>query len=501
MPSPSWRDISLAACERARIHFREELAESMKCFDPEVGDSEHLGRYLTEKVFLFLRRYQERKYYNKHLAFTLGYIKLTSIDDREFPDSVADFLRKISPAFHPKYLMNFGLSCHRFDQIIGGSIPPSSSFSISDQIPARSLSDVFIHDLKFNEWIGEMCQAIALRCFETVSPGRKPYHPMPQFDGIPDMPPPQAGVIDDGLFTQVTLVGPNLTEAWNRLPFTRELEDACHPPNWSPAQPGGMYVYHGTTAHLGDEAFISALTDRPFHGLVGKSNPNQITQGKDSIPIVWTSFSPFRAFLWAAFRADVVRDVPGSGTLSNLTSEWTFGEKTYRGVLLLQFTSVQPSPPGCSHYIIPAGQEEHWATIASAGRVVPADEPTSKLWRRFASIHQQPGDSEWPDVVHGLELPFSHDSLRRFTRQCWRTVWFSRGIQELNSRHRKTIAIQYIFEPSLPPPPSRQKSSNRVKVAGAVKRRPARYLKIVGPAMLRYFGIRSFSAARTHQRM
>ncbi|KAN0080446.1 hypothetical protein V8E54_003650 [Elaphomyces granulatus] len=431
MPSPSWRDIPLAACERARIHFCEEVAESMKYFDPEVGDSEHLGRYLTEK--------------------------LTSLDDREFPDSVADFLRTISPAFHPKYLMNFELSCHRFDQIIGGSIPPSSSFSISNQIPARNLSDVFIHDLKFNEWIAEMCHAIALRCFETVSPGN---HPMPQFDGTPDMPPPQAGVIDDGLFTQVTLVGPNLTEAWNRLPFTRELEDACHPPNWSPAQPGGMYVYHGTTAHLGDEAFISALTDRPFHGLVGKSNPNQITQGKDSIPIVWTSFSPFRAFLWAAFRADVVRDVPGPGTLSNLTSEWTFGEKPYRGVLLLQFASVQPSPPGCSHYIIPAGQEEHWATIASAGRVVPADEPTSKLWRRFASIHQQPSDSEWPDVVHGLELPFSHDSLRRFTRQCWRTVWFSGGIQELNSRHRKTIAIQYIFEPSLPPTASRQKSSN-----------------------------------------
>ena len=26
------------------------------------------------------------------------------------------------------------------------------------------------------------------------------------------MPPPQAGVVDDGLFTQVTLAGPNLTE-------------------------------------------------------------------------------------------------------------------------------------------------------------------------------------------------------------------------------------------------------------------------------------------------
>jgi hypothetical protein len=93
-----------------------------------------------------------------------------------------------------------------------------------------------------------------------------------------------------------------------------------------------MYVYHGTAAHLGDEAFISSLIDRPFHGVVGKSNPNQITQGKDSIPVIWTSFSPFRAFLWAAFRADVIRDVPGAITLTDLSSEWVFAGKTYRGV-------------------------------------------------------------------------------------------------------------------------------------------------------------------------
>ena len=37
------------------------------------------------------------------------------------------------------------------------------------------------------------------------------------------------------------------------------LENACPPANLSPSQPGGMYVYHGTAAHIGNEAFISAL--------------------------------------------------------------------------------------------------------------------------------------------------------------------------------------------------------------------------------------------------
>jgi hypothetical protein len=285
------------------------------------------------------------------------------------------------------------------------------------------------------------------------------------------LPRPESSVVEDNFCTQITLVGPNLLEAWNELSFTRGLENACPPENWSPLQHAGIYVYHGTAAHLGNEAFINGLADRPFNGLVGKSNPNQITPGKDSIPIIWTSFSPFRAFLWAAFRADVIRNVPGMETLSNLSSEWEFAGTTYKGVLLLQFASVQPSPPGCSQYTIPVGQEENWAAIAAASRAVPAGEATTKLWRRFRTIHQQSVNSEWPDVVHGLELPAARNSLRTFTRQYWRSVWFSGGIQDLNSRHQKTMAIQYIFESASMTPPPQRKSSKRTKISGTIRKR------------------------------
>jgi hypothetical protein len=191
---------------------------------------------------------------------------------------------------------------------------------------------------------------------------------------------------------------------------------------------------------------VSSLPS-PVNGLRGKSNPNQITQGTDSIPVVWTSFSPFRAFLWAAFGADVINNVPTPRVLSKLNSEWIFRNETYKGVLLLQFSPNQPSPVGCSAYTIPANQEGPWAAIASAGGTLLAEEPARNLWEKFASIHGQVRGSEWPDVVHGLELPSSHGI------QCWRSIWFGKGIQALNSQHQQSLAIQYIHEqPDLPPP-------------------------------------------------
>ena len=149
--------------------------------------------------------------------------------------------------------------------------------------------------LDFHSWIAEICQAIALHCFKTVAPDGK-RKPIPQHDGPSDTPAPQrsfqAGVTDDGgPFKQITLVGPNLYEAWNRLSFTRNLENECpQSPTWTPSQPGGMYVYHGTAAHLKNADYISdfilALANRPFNGLIGKSQRNQITQRKESIPVI-----------------------------------------------------------------------------------------------------------------------------------------------------------------------------------------------------------------------
>jgi hypothetical protein len=392
--------------------------------------------------------------------------KLTSIDYREFPHSVSDFIQTISPAFDSKYLKSFEAGCNRFDHITG---PSSTLPSLPHQ--TSSLSDIFLRELGFNVWIANICEAIALHCYEAVAPGDKLICPLiPQYDGPVDTPL-QAGIIsDDGLgpFKQVTLVGPNLYEAWNRDPFTRNLENVCtQSSDWTPSQPGGLYVYHGTAAHLDHPDFILSLAKRPFTGLVGKVNRNQITQGKHSLPIVWTSFSPFRAFLWAAFRADVIRDVPGPLIQSTLTSAWSSENRTYQGVLVLQFSSTQPSPAGLTSYTIPNGQEEQWAAIAAGQGGLESNETTQNLWGRFTNIHKQVKGSEWPNLVHGLELASSRAILHRYTRQFWRTVWFGEGIQSLNSLHRQSLAIQFIIKPDSPPPryhqTSHQMSPNKRK--------------------------------------
>jgi hypothetical protein len=405
---------------------------------------------------------------------TLCYIKLTSIVTRIFPISVDDFLRTISPAFNRKYLKEFEASCYHFDHIIGNLTPASStSSSTSRRHPASNLSDIFICCLDFDSWIADICQAIALYCFKTISPGRKHTHKaIPQCDGPSDMEPLfQAGVVDDGgPFKQVTLVGPNLFEAWNRLSFTRNLENMCHQSStWAPSQPGCLYVYHGTAAHIENPNFISALANRPFNGLIGKSQRNQITlalgPGVGNIPVVWTAFSPLRAFLWAVFRADVIRNIPGYMTQSKLNQPWHYGNKSYEGVLVLQFSPSQPSPPGCSSYTIPIGEEEQWTDIAaSSNNIVASTEPTKSLWARFATIHKQAKGSEWPDLVHGFELPVSRRSLQHFTKQLWRTVWHGQGIQSLNSCHTQSLAIHYILKPDSPPPPlNDQESSTKSK--------------------------------------
>jgi hypothetical protein len=244
-----------------------------------------------------------------------------------------------------------------------------------------------------------------------------------------------------------------------------------------------MYVYHGTAAHLDNSSFILDLANRPFNGLIGKSQPNQITQGKNNIPVVWTTFSPFRAFLWAVFGADVICNIPGASTqASKLTKAWEYEGKSYEGVLVLQFSSTQPSPPGRSSYTIPIGQEQQWSGIARAGSGLPGNEPTENLWAKFATIHQQAQGSEWPDLVHGLELRSSRESLRLFTKQFWRTVWFGQGIQSLNSRHEQSLAIRCIIKPDSPPPPSpppppKDQESPKKGKMGKLKRHVSRIFK------------------------
>jgi hypothetical protein len=82
-----------------------------------------------------------------------------------FPDSIDDFLLTISPAFNLEYLESLGARCDKFDRSVGDA--------------TVSISDCFISEMGFKDWICGMCMAIALDCFET--PHRK-HQPISQYD-------------------------------------------------------------------------------------------------------------------------------------------------------------------------------------------------------------------------------------------------------------------------------------------------------------------------------
>jgi len=55
MTPASYQVRPIAACREASVYFSAELAESLKCFFPEVDHPQHVGKYLTDKVLFFLR--------------------------------------------------------------------------------------------------------------------------------------------------------------------------------------------------------------------------------------------------------------------------------------------------------------------------------------------------------------------------------------------------------------------------------------------------------------
>ena len=371
-----------------------------------------------------------------------------------FATSVNDFLQAIAPAFDREYLEHLCTKCEEFDHIVGGSTISNSATSTA-RSSTTTLADDFIGYRTIGEWIQYICQVIAARCYQRIA---EPIPPLDSSVGGVDLPTPtvQAGTVDGGGHcVQIDLVGPSLSEAWRRLDFTRNLEESCpHSNNWPLSLHGTAYVYHGTAAHLaGPGASWIADLAGPTPALCGQSNGNRITRASPSLPLVWTAFSPFRAFLWAVFQADVIGDVPGPASQEPLSSSWKCRGREYGGVLVLQFTSTQPAPSGCSSYVIPPGQELQWSQIALGDQKPESRESPANIWARLSSIHHQPAGSDWPEIIHSLELPASREVLRPLTDQFWRTAWYGRGIEALNSRHERTFAIRYTLVPDPTPPP------------------------------------------------
>lgn len=274
---------------------------------------------------------------------------------------------------------------------------------------------------------------------------------------------------------QINLEGATIAEAWCANATTNGLEGAAIAavgPNEDPStmrfRP--LAVYHGT-----DPAIIGSLetVEGPPHVRLNSSvNDNQVAPTAwNVLPVVWTGFSPLRCFLWAAFKAEVLQNIPTGTYKGRLEQSWNCNSDSdpihrHEGVTLLKFRPPLPSAPGQTHFVMPKGREAEWERIAKNypghgfGEHAMITARVKYLWDQFASIHGGALDT-WPETIHCCEFGQRASMLRSFTKQLWRTVWFDAGVEALNNSHEVTFAISFKQTISDPPHVSQNKEKSR----------------------------------------
>ena len=282
------------------------------------------------------------------------------------PSSMAEFLSSLKPILSQRSLSQIADNARFFGLLCGGKI-----------------ADNLIANIPFAGWLIQLAETVAARYEDTASASTTPESSRAQsvslsqilgtvsshtsrshtyrsfglgFDGTGDEP--------DEKIVQVELTGPNITTAWknnstvvNRQYNTNytllKLETTyALPRDKTPADAGSYDVFHGTNRHL------TGLPDWPdkWHSrALNLRGADQACQMNPmGVRVVYTSFSPLRAFLWAAFKDHIYRNVPGTIDREFMSSTWTTQGRTYRGVAVFAFSTATPTPSRrLSHVTLP----------------------------------------------------------------------------------------------------------------------------------------------------
>ncbi|KAK1979207.1 hypothetical protein LZ30DRAFT_541683, partial [Colletotrichum cereale] len=311
------------------------------------------------------------------------------------PCSIEDFILEISPIFDPSVCRQIRFNLASFD--VAAGIECTETF-----LAYRTIGDWVLHII--NVFLEPLHIASSQASgASSVSEGSQVLHRLP-LDG-------STGMFDvpiDRTVQQANLIGETVLEAWTTNAVTRHLsqmrkdQHQLHHdpenlgPTWTPAQGGGSPVYHGAAIH--EEEWPLQFDRTPFNALQARQNPNQMVT--DAYNVIFTAFSPLRAFLWAAFKGSLPSLTPSARDTISTQNTWVTGGRTYRGVALFKFNAIQPAPAGLTHYVIPEGKETEWGSRSlRAGQRHMAEEDA---WGYYRDIHGQGGD-DFPDLVHGLE--------------------------------------------------------------------------------------------------
>jgi len=393
---------------------------------------------------------------------------------KQQPASMSEFLSIASSIFSQQHLENLSSRANYFDAVSGFS----------------AISDCFISSRPAIDAINDVIRAIVEH--SAAESSREAIVPSPsittsgtevtQGQQQPPLPPPEitqpgqqaaSGClpIQSGSevnmpcrIQQIDLEGPSIAEAWRANATTNAMENLALSVG-SDTDPSSMAfralpVYHGTDWPVEDDE--GAVLDPREGLLLPFASRNQVAPKWWALPVIWTGFSPLRCFLWAAFKGEVLHQIPTGSIKAKLERSWNCrpSSHTHSGVTLFKFRPSLPSAFDQTNYVMPKGREAEWERICRIHDMGgPAPTPPSyseaaplvkHLWDQFSTIHGGVLDT-WPNALHCHEFGPQLTMLRFYTRQLWRTVWFGTGAKALNDSHDVTYAISFKLAAPIPP--------------------------------------------------
>lgn len=374
------------------------------------------------------------------------------------PVSTEDFLTKSSCVFSPAFSAHLREKFNTLDVACGQ--PVADGFMSLDTIIS------WTSIITWNT-LGHYLAIVEKEDIVEEEGKKKPTEKKPpQFDGTEEGPLPLKEI------TQITLRGTTISQAWADNEAVKEFTgfDRHHLPNWSPSVPGRAPVFRDTSTHLEtpewEQIIDHELSTNPtaLGRVRGKA---QLFPESNDCQGIYTSFSALRSFLWAVFHGEVIQDPPRPTALAPATLLKCFRMRNqdFRGILLLMFSSQQPTPQGMSSYQVPAGQEAAWLRAVNFESRYKSS--SRNAWTgHLKEIHGK-DTASFPDIIHGRDLPTLRAQLRAFPCNqalLWQTAWMSEDAA--SSLNRGIVGIYAISFEEITPLAKKMRKRGKVGTLG-----------------------------------
>ncbi|EPE05395.1 hypothetical protein F503_02134 [Ophiostoma piceae UAMH 11346] len=350
----------------------------------------------------------------------------------------------------------------------------ASKFDRVSGLRDEHVSDTFMQSATVDYWVSKIVHAMAMGAVEAVDQAckengekqkeekeREEHGEKEEIEKVKKEKPDPKRKTCPCAITDVHLSGPSIKEAWQANTVLRHLEGNATRPvdcssQWSPRSDRWMPIYISTVAPFKGNsceqsdirlAMVLANFDALPRVVDGRAMANKLVP--DSFPVVWTAYSPLRAFLWSLFHTEVITNTFGGA--DNTKRSWEclrlmpVAPHTHEGVVLITF---RPDLGDRKHvFTVPKDRTVSWHRLkSSSADGMAADSkngvPPADFWKRYAPLHKNKTGrtpmTDWPQTLH-----FYDANERAITKQAWQTAWHGEGIKTLNSACDSMMCISF----------------------------------------------------------